>query len=154
MSGHILDWPNLVAGFVLGMGGALLWDLIKSKVVKFRLRRKFEKYNGNYLGYHPKGEGSWEIDPDPKSKAEINYLGDMNIRIQVSHHNLAWIGIIKMETDESGSIAWRYYGLSDGQYQYGFKRCILEETGNEFKIFLVGEKAEGYGRELLIKKKL
>lgn len=163
----IFDSCELINGLVLGVISSIIVLLAEKYFTRKRLKDKYGKAEGNYLGYgfekedknNPNSSLKTTLDDKPISEAEIKYLHDNILSIKLKHDNLIWEGNILMELETLGSIAWRYTNmpLANGkeQHWFGLKRCIVRNVESEDKVYvyLIGEKEDGYGKEILIRSK-
>ena len=143
---------DFVIGFWAGILACVVFALIQNQWHKRTLKNKFGKLDGTYKGYVFKQDDEWELEDEPISKAEIKYERDNILSITLTHHEeLTWQGLITMEIEKYGAVCWQYTNLPESQLRFGFKRCIVSPEGD--KVYLVGEKSEGYQKEVLIRDK-
>lgn len=160
---------DLINGLVLGIVASAIVSyatyLIVNHKSKKELRSRFSKAAGNYLGYGfephdpnvPSKRYKWILSEKPISKASIAYLDSNRLEITLEHDNLEWKGEIFMNSETSGSVAWRYMNLTPEngkeQHQFGLKRVVIRDDHEQQKMFvyLIGEMDEGYSKEVLIR---
>jgi len=165
----IFDSCQLINGLWLGIISstivAFVTYLIVNQKAKKDLRKKFGKAEGDYKGYgfepinelDPKSEFKNILREKPISEATIRYLRDNILKITLEDNNgLTWEGEILMELETLGSVAWRYKNLKKDegreQHRFGLKRLIIRDVNDEdFTVYLIGEKEEGYHKEVLIR---
>lgn len=164
MWGLLFDRSQLVNGLVFDVIIAFVITyinfLIATAVVKRHTQKKFDKAAGKYMGYQLTKDGA--IDPVPISRAEIEYKGKNHLFITLTHppdgEGSTWEGDITMEMESFGVIGWRYVkrvGIREQDRPwYGFKRIMVREFPEEIHVYLIGDKSEGFGNELLIRKKV
>ena len=111
--------------------------------------RKYARFSGEYEGFGFTNIDGRKLQDDPQSQAVIIYDCGNLLSIKVKHDDRNWTGVITMETGNYGTVAWRYQGLLEGQREFGLKRCIFHED----EIYLIGERVEGYSKEVLKKVK-
>jgi len=158
-------------GIGIGILSSVIVSFITYFIVNYRnkdlLKRKFGKAEGEYSGYgfepidrkdSTKGT-KWILNNDKLSSAKIEYVKENVLTIEhiTLRNKFIWKGNIEMESETTGSIPWLYVNLpKDGekdQHQFGHKRCIIRETDDEIYVYLIGDKLEGYGKEVLIRSK-
>lgn len=72
---------------------------------------------------------------------------------------MTWKGEINLASETSGSVAFRYVNLPEiegkEQHQFGLKNVIIRDNENEeyIYVYLIGNKLDGYGKEVLIRKR-
>jgi hypothetical protein len=148
----------------LGLG--LISSFIASAITAFFIfaytkrkhKKMFSKADGYFDGFSPLKENPRKLADKPASQAEISYERENRLRIKVIHDNgeKTWMGLITMENEHHGTIAWEYLNLPNGEVEFGFKSCIV--SGNGDKVLLIPpapsrDKGEiEYGREILIRK--
>jgi len=166
----IFDKCELINGLFLGLISsgvvAFLTYLIINRKIKKQLLIKYGKAVGEYDGFSfeevvkNKPESGYKkvLKNEAVSKANVIYLHDNILKITLTeiNNNHIWEGYITMELENLGSIAWEYKNLENlenkKQYSFGLKRCIINddiESGFKY-IYLIGEKDECYGKEILI----
>jgi len=120
---------------------------------------RFEKYDEDD-GEHKKGEFKWVLEKEPASEARIKYkqnnilsitLTSLEAKNSETGEHLVWDGEMAMESENFGTVVWRYTNLPKPQHRFGFKRCIVKEEFDKVYVYLVGEEIEGYGKEVLIR---
>jgi hypothetical protein len=149
---------NLSLGFISSVLASVLTILIIHLCRERKDRRRFSKAAGEYLGYEPRQDKSRELEKEPISKARVTYESENRLRITLTHDKGArtWEGLITMTNEHYGSLGFQYTNMPEGQYEFGFKRCIVSVKHD--KILLIGEsppRQDGevsYGREVLIRK--
>lgn len=162
---------ELLNGLIVGIitSGIVAWLttlIVNRKDTKYQ-KSKFGVAEGLYNGY-----GFEKVDPNNPnsgekttlsdkiiSQAKIIYQGENRLKIELKHDNLIWEGEILMESASLGSVAWRYINMppenGKDQLLFGLKKCIVRNVQNEDKVYvyLIGDKTEGYSREILIRNK-
>lgn len=164
-----MDGCDLLNGLVLGVVASTIVSyftyLIINRKSKKDLRTKFSKAAGNYLGYgfephdlkDPSKGYKWILNEKSISKASISYLDSNRLEITLEHNNLKWQGEIFMDSETSGTVAWRYLNLTPEkgkeQHQFGLKRIVIRDDHEQQKMFvyLIGEIDEGYKKEVLVR---
>lgn len=123
----------------------ITWGLTRF-YVKWKLMKKYGRCAAKYKGFSLK---DGKLDSQPSSEAEVTYLHDNLLKLRLSHDggSFVWEGTLTMETEDNGTVVWQYV-VPAGNCQFGFKRCIW--NGKD-RLYLVGEKLEGYGHEVLIR---
>jgi hypothetical protein len=146
----------------LGLASSILASLLTFLIFygyrKRKDRKRFSKAAGEYLGFEPSQDNNRELREEPISEAQVTYEGENRLRIILTHDQGArtWEGLITMANDHYGSLGFQYRNMPQGQYEFGFKRCIVSVSGNE--LLLINEappRGEGeivYGREVLIRR--
>lgn len=113
---------------------------------RYRNRIRFSKAEGEYRGAKTNSDGSI-------SKASIKYEGGNRLTIKLTHdlepNERTWKGLITMDNENYGTLGFQY---TDKQREFGFKRCIITDDGEEMCLIPEDPKA-GYGKEILIRKK-
>ncbi len=167
----LFDQCELINGLFLGIFASLIASLIviffinsKNKKTK---KKKFGKAIGKYKGY-----GYSISNPDlilkdkPQSEATITYIKENILEIELTEFPYKgmykWKGIITMELEYYGSLAWNYElyegkELKNNKHKFGFKRLIIREDENYVYIYLADENLVGgevYSKEILIKEKI
>jgi hypothetical protein len=157
------DWCTFRSDLFLGFTSSVLAVIFTTVINSWRLKqqdkKKFSKAAGKFLGYTPLEQKPRKLSEGLKSEAQIFYEGKNRLRIQLTHDDgkRTWEGVITMENEHYGSLSWQYINMPPGQYEFGFKRCIISSDGD--KVMLIQEaqpKQVGevqYGREILIRKK-
>lgn len=166
--------------FVSGVVTSLVATCIERESKKWELRRKYGQCAGEYDGFCFKDERSaneksqqrmcllkefgprdGKLEDEPKSEATVKYHGDNILKVSLKHdadnHDTGqrrwkreWKGTLTMETEDNGTLVWQYQGPEDGN-EFGFTRCIWNK--GEDKLYLVGEQLDGFGREVLVKRR-
>jgi hypothetical protein len=158
----VFDSCKLINDLGLGLITSFLASAITAALIFAYKKRKdkemFSKAAGCFDGFSPLEENPRKLADKPASQAEIIYEGGNRLRIRVDHDNgeKTWTGLITMDNEHHGSIAWEYLNLPNGELEFGFKSCIV--SGNGDKVLLIppapprdnGEIE--YGREILIRK--
>ena len=164
-----MDKCELINGLVLGVVASAIVSYVTYLIINLKskkeLKSSFGKAEGTYKGYgflwhdqndHSKGY-KWILNKKPQSKAAIIYLDSNRLEITLEHNSLKWKGEIFMHSETSGSVAWRYLNLTpengEEQHQFGLKTVVLREDTEQQKmyVYLIGEKDEGYNKEVLIR---
>ena len=132
---------------------------------------KYSKLSGKFDIFWIKDwdKGGSEIDLNkPMGEVEIEYKWRNKLKIihkQTMHDNYTqsinhqWEGTLIMETPQYGTVAFSYlvlWGnpLEMNVHRLGFKKVIYGgKKENKKIIYLIGDRAEGYGKEVLIEKK-
>ena len=158
----VFDSCKLINDLGLGLISSILASAITTAIVfaynKHKDREMFSKAAGYFDGFSPLKENPRKLADKPASQAEIFYDKKNRLRIKVTHDNgeKTWVGLITMDNEHNGSIAWEYLNLPNGELEFGFKSCII--SGNGDKVLLIPpapprDKGEiEYGREILIRK--
>lgn len=165
MWGLDFDKAQFVNGIIFDVILAAILTYISFLVGVFwergKSRKKFSRMVGKYSGHYVGEQGV--IDPEPISTAEIRYLSDNHLWITLEHPpegpSAMWEGDITMEMETFGVVCWRYTRFFDEKQDpqktpwYGFKRIMVREFKDEVHVYLIGDKAEGFGNEILIRKR-
>jgi hypothetical protein len=154
----IFDGCKLVNDLVLGILSSFLTTGIIWLYKKSKDKNKYSKAAGRYNGFSTLEKNPRKLSDKPISEAEIVYERENRLRIEVTHDKgtRKWIGLIIMDNEHNGSIAWEYVNMPLGEVEFGFKNCIVSRNGD--KVMLVEKsppRHEGeiiYGREILIRK--
>ncbi|MCB2207665.1 MAG: hypothetical protein KQH67_05165 [Bacteroidetes bacterium] len=166
----IFNICELINGILLGVTASLIATSIAFIIANWKnrkkLKRKFGKAEGKYFGYgYSKEEPDLKLKETPQSEAEIFYVKENILQIELTETpnkgKYKWGGIITMELENYGSIAWKYeiYNgekLEGNKHKFGFKRLIIEEDEKFMYIYLADENLEGgekYSKEVLIREK-
>jgi hypothetical protein len=108
---------------------------------------KYGKMAGTYEGFDFEKSDGRKLSSKQKSTAKITYVKGNLLKIHLhTHDNRTWEGSITMEMEQYGSLVWKYIDCSQEEYEFGFKRCIMNSPD---EIYLIGEKLDGYGKEVL-----
>jgi hypothetical protein len=146
-------------GFFVGALSSLAATALAHLVGRVSWKKRYGKAEGQYEGKVFKKD-TWELAEEPVSKAEIEYKQDNVLSIKLTSlieknvdtkEYLVWIGEMTMESENFGTVVWRYTNLPKPQHQFGFKRCIVQEEPDAAYVYLIGEAVEGYGKEVLIR---
>ena len=153
----------------------ILTSLVAASIVLFITQVvspwiKFNKLSGKFDIYWIKDsdKGGDEIDFNkPMGEAEITYKWKNKLEIihKQNMHDLytepidhQWKGTLVMETSQYGTISFYFttlWGkpLEKNKHRLGFKKVIYDDKRENKKIiYLIGDKAEGFGKEVLIEK--
>lgn len=172
----VFDICSFWSGIFLGLISSLMASGLTYLIVRGFWKRRFGRANGDYKGRlfkKQQGEScgrilekaTWELEDEPVDDVEIRYKRDNILSIKVTSlkdkneegQYLVWSGEMTMETENFGSVVWQYENLPKGQHRFGFKRCIVRETDEgsfgKVHVYLIGEEIEGYGKEVLTRKK-
>ena len=92
-------------------------------------------------------------------KAEIVYENENILRITLRERDgYEWSGKILMQDETVGNIVWRYMNLplqrEKEWHWFGLKKLLVREEEHFVYLYLIGEVSEGFGNEVLMKKKL
>jgi hypothetical protein len=144
-----------VTGSVLASGIVIAYSQYKDKE---KIKQKFSGPVGTYVGYGHTQQGGTIVNMDiPLSEVTIKYIAENKLHLTLKEikHPHQWAGIVAMETESYGTLAWRYDILHGKPadmktHQFGFKRLMYLTRENKKIIYLIGE--EGYGKEILIEK--
>jgi len=164
------DNCELINGLFLGVISSLIASGITLAIIsiknKKKLKKKFGKTEGEYLGYGYSVENPDLIIKDiPQSKATINYLknNQLNIILTNASDNIKyqWSGTILLELENYGSLAWKYdiykgNTIGNNIHKFGLKRVIINEDEKNYYVYLMDENVglgEQYGKEILIRAK-
>ena len=155
-----------MADMIISLAIGILSSIIAASIVlvytrrsdKEKIKRKYSGPVGEYSGYSYTGPEAINIQLDnPVSHATIQYLSENKLLITVKelNNNNQWSGIVAMETENYGSLSWRYEVLNNKPvdiktHSFGFKRLMCLTIDNKKIVYLIGE--EGYGKEILIHK--
>jgi hypothetical protein len=136
---------DLIIALCSGILTSLVATRIERKSKKRELREKYGRCAGKYEGFCFE-DGKLKSKPD--SDAVVTYDRDNILKLRLTEKaGSVWEGILTMETEDNGTVVWQYVA-PEGRCEFGFKRCIW--NGKD-RIFLVGEKLDGFGQEVLIK---
>jgi len=162
----IFNKCELYNGLLIGIVASLITSIIIHLGNKMKLKRKYGKLEGHYSGHGYSHENNdLKLEQRIQSRATINYLKNNLLQFELTENSTEprykWNGIIVMEFENYGSIAWKYdlYNgerLGQEKHKFGFKRLIVNETNNSLFIYLIEEnlvQGEKYPREVLIKDK-
>jgi len=145
-----MSYLQLLIGFVVGFLSSLLASLLERRSQMARTKRlqaeKYGKMAGKYQGFTFEASNGRKLSTEPKSTAEITYLKANLLKIRLDHDDRSWEGLITMEMEQYGSLVWKYLNSIQEEYEFGFKRCIINSLT---EIYLIGEKLDGYDREVL-----
>jgi hypothetical protein len=157
------DWCTFYSDLSLGFISSVFASIFTAVIIFWYRRRQdrkmFSKAAGKFLGYTPIEQNPRKLSEGPKSKAQIFYEGKNRLRIQLTHDDgkRTWEGVITMENEHYGSLSWQYINMPPGQYEFGFKRCIISSDGDAVMLIQEAQSKQDdevrYGREILIRKK-
>jgi len=104
MSVH-LDWANLIAGFVLGLAAALVYDWIKASAKAHSLHEKYGKLARTYSNFRADGTatgGSVKLTQKPDGSFEISGLN--------ADRTVEWESVLWMDDkfDNVGTARYKY----------------------------------------------
>jgi len=164
----LLNECDLINSIFLGVLSSLIASGITFAIIsiknKKKLRKKFGKSEGTYLGYGYSDESPDLVIKDKaQSKATIKYLKDNQLGIVLTNNSetYQWSGTILLEFENYGSLAWKY-DIYDGAnigkniHKFGLKRVIMKEDYNNYYVYLMDENiglGERYGKEILVRAK-
>ena len=166
----IFDKCELVNGLLIGTIASLIASGIAFTISvlknKRKLRKKYGKAEGSYLGYgYSNDKKGIMLEDTPHSEAKITYLQDNHLRIELTETpnegKYLWSGNIIMELENYGSITWNYEiyeGIKQGnkRHKFGFKRLIIKEDDKYVYIYLTEENlvdGEKFPKEVLVREK-
>jgi len=149
---------NLAIGATGSIIASIIVILYTKRTDKEKVRLKFSGPVGEYFGYGHTTQGNSTISTDkPISEVSIKYEEDNKLKLILKELNSPhqWSGIVAMETENYGTVSWRYDILHDKPvdlytHLFGFKRLMFVTRENKKIVYLVGE--ERYGKEILIQK--
>ncbi len=157
------DWCTFSSNLSLGIISSILASVLTLLILRYcnkqKDRKRFSKAEGEYDGYVPCQDKARELKKESVSEAKVTYEGENRLRITLTHDKGArtWEGLITMENEHYGSLGFQYTNMTEGQYEFGFKRCIVSVKGDKILLINVapprGEGEIVYGREILIRKK-
>ena len=138
-------------------------DIFRTKI---KSKKRFGKIAGDYEGFgYLTEEDTLNIKTTPQTLASIKYLKDNLLEISVTENpnkNLyEWKGIISLELENYGSIAWRYVifkkeKLGEYKHKFGIKKILINES-EDFIYLYVAESDindnKKFGREIFKRKK-
>lgn len=153
----MINWTELCIGFALGFIASLGASMLILKIERLNKRKvsrnKWQKYQGNYVGFGYEQDNGSILNIKPQSKAEIEFIQDNKLTISLKHDKREWTGLIVMDFDNYGSIVWHYKPEQENEHVFGFKRCIFIEETERFCIYLIGEPInDNCSKEILIRK--
>jgi len=151
LTGIFCSLASMTLGFVVGVITSAIGTCLVIQWQSDHKRRiqaeKYGKIAGKYQGFTFKASNGRKLSTEPKSTAEITYLKDNFLKIRLVEHNgRSWQGLITMEMEQYGSLVWNYLNSTQEEYEFGFKRCIVNSPN---EIYLIGEKLDGYDKEVL-----
>jgi len=167
----IFDQCALINGLLLGLSTSAIVSIITYVIVNRKnkkvLKKKYGTPEGEYLGYgferkypdKPDSPLKKTLTNEPISTATIKYIKDNILSISLKHDEKVWTGEIIMESETSGSVAWRYINLpldnGKEQHWFGLKKVVVRNVEDEKNsyIYLIGDTLEGFGKEILIRAK-
>ena len=137
---------SLLIGVVASLTASWIAWRLSLRYSRRCYRRKYGRFPGKYEGFGFMKEDGRKLQDQPQSQAVIRYQKDNLLLIELEHNDRKWSGFITMETENYGTVAWRYHGLPNDKREFGLKRCIFNLEEDE--IYLIGERPE-YGKEVL-----
>jgi hypothetical protein len=92
-------------------------------------------------------------------KADIVYESENILKITLKERDgYEWSGKIFMQDETVGNIVWRYTNLPlqrDKEWHwFGLKKLLVREEEHFVYLYIIGEVSEGFGNEVLMKKKI
>ncbi len=133
-------------GFAIGVLASLVVAVAFAFGSWWRGRRVLRKrYNGlvgdGYEGWGFVDDQAAELvrNPQPQSRASVEYIAGNILRIHVDHNGRSWTGELSMENEHYGIVVWRYTDVADGKEAFGFKRVMVSTQPGLVKLLLVGE---------------
>ena len=159
-------YNGLLIGITASVVASFFVWVFANYTVKKKQKMKYGRAEGKYRGYgYSKSDSDLVLMNEQQSQAEITYVKENILCIEVTPCPNAgkykWKGIITMELENYGSIAWRYEiykgeKLAVNKHKFGFKRLIIHEDETNLYIYLVDENldsGEKYDREVFIRSK-
>lgn len=154
-------WNGLLLGVIASLIATGMVITYERWQRKSELKAKYGKTEGEYLCFKTGDpDKEWDTEKDYTSKAFIKYKHDNILSIELSEitdsetPKFKWTGIITMDLENYGTIAWNYeiyegkpYGGS--RHEFGFKKIIITDIPEQgIYIYLIDDK---YGKEVLEK---
>ena len=149
---------NLLIGVIGSLIAAYLFlNYTKKKDAKTEEVR-YSASAGKYIGYGP--DGNTIDETKPISNAIIEYIGGNQLKLTLTEKNdpHEWIGIISLESNNYGTIVWRYDKLhgkkvDPKEHRFGLKKFAFLPWEGRKVAYLMGDIKAGYFNEILMEAK-
>lgn len=122
---------------------------------------KFKVLIGNYKGYGYKEDtNEWLLKDEPQSNATIDRVRKNIFEIKVTSRNknnrYIWKGTIYMDSENQGSISWRYIKWGGTEYgnnkhKFGYKKITLIADDENIYFYLSPEPNDGFEKAVFLK---
>src|SRR5690606_24720169 len=160
---------DIINGLVLGIFSSIFASIIISSYIVYRENRKYRKmysrWNGIFYGYAIEDEKERIVSTSPASEATMKYVGKNKIEFRLTDLNSTgrniWSGVIFMDTENSGTMTWRYEKhlneeLGKTKHLFGIKKVFTSEVSGEWFMFLMEQPMSAtschFGNEVFRKK--
>ena len=156
---------ELVNGLFIGILSSVLATIIVLTIQylhrKSVFKKKFLILEGEYEGYGYSDSYPTKLNTnESQSNASIKYIERNKLKIYVKHDERKWTGDLIMESENFGTIVWKYDSEKADEHNFGFKRCYVwkDNDANKLFLYLIGESQldgtyngllEGDNKELL-----
>ncbi|MEL7834269.1 hypothetical protein [Fodinibius sp. Rm-B-1B1-1] len=151
----------VLIGIISSLTAAFITWGISILYKKLRDWLKFKDLAGTYDGYgYQEDTNEWSLKDEPQSKATINRIRKNILEIQVMSINkngrYIWKGTIFMDSENQGSISWRYIkwgGVEYGnkRHKFGYKKITIVEDDENIYFYLSPEPNDGFDKAVFIK---
>ncbi|XHR93864.1 hypothetical protein ACFJIV_26735 [Mucilaginibacter sp. UC70_90] len=151
---------NLILGVASSIIASVLFLFYVSHKDKEKEKKKYAASVGEYIGYGPTVPNGDIVDmKSPLSNVEIIYEGGNLLKLVLKEINNSceWHGLISMESNNYGTIVWRYDTLNGNKvdqdkHRFGLKKFVYFPKGNKRIAYLVDDIEKGFGNEILFEK--
>ncbi|MFD2873653.1 hypothetical protein ACFS5N_14300 [Mucilaginibacter ximonensis] len=156
-------WAEIVQNLGIGIIGSLIASavflLFTNWTYKKDKKKKYSAASGKYIGYGPTEKRGDVINMNrPLSDVKIIYQESnlLNIVLKEREHENEWHGLISMQSNNYGTIIWRYVVLGGKKvpsenHRFGTKQFAYLPRGNQKIAYLIDDiDKTGMDREILI----
>lgn len=150
---------NIYLAISIGVSSSILAAILTYIATYFYNKHwynnKYGRLAGNYKAYgYKKNTSEWELKEKPQGEAIITYIRKNILEIEVGsykNNRYKWKGTIYMDSENHGSISWRYIKWKGEKYgcmnhKFGFKRVILVEDEHKKYFYLSPELGDGFDK--------
>lgn len=145
------NFKDLSVSAIGGVFATITVFILQAIKIRLSLRNKFSRLAGSYEGFGL--DNDLALKSKPQSKVQIVYkkLNILKITLTEKNGNI-WEGDITIDPIlEIGKVVWRYTKPDELKRRFGFKELIINKSNKKIEaLYLIGEKQEGYGKEILL----